>query len=125
MVARTGSGRRPPPRCSASLVPTTAVTGKPAVAAAEAIDDARTAGTWPEGRTDRQASTPRTVSSAAASTHPPPASTSGSAFTPRAGSNCLTAPTGVSGETATAPATARPVPPSTATAPVRSAASTA
>src|SRR4029077_20594954 len=124
-VASTGTGLRPAPRSSASRVPTTALTGRPAAAAAAATDDARAPGASPGGCADRQARLPRTASSATASTQPPPASTSGSTCTPRAGSNSLTAPTGASGETAIAPITASAVPPRTATAPASPQASAA
>ena len=117
MVARTGAARPAPPRSSAARIPTTALAGRPAAAAARATDEVRRGTALAVGRADRQASAARIPRQSNASTAPPPARTSGSARKPRAGSNARTGPTGASGETATATATASTIPPRTATAP--------
>ena len=122
-VARTGTACCPDPGSSTFRLATTAGAGSPAAAAACATAECRSR----SGRvTRRVARAPITASSAsriAASRAEPVPRTRPSAWNPRTGSNWRTWPTGASGESAIAPATARPVAPAMAATPGRLAAS--
>ncbi len=120
-VARTGTGCRPDPGSSALRLATTADAGNPAAAAACATAEGRSRSGRVTGRVARTPSTASTASRIAASRAEPAPRTRPSAWIPRAGSNSRTGPTGASGESAIAPATARIVAPRIAATPGRQA----
>ena len=122
-VARTGTACRPDPGSSALRLATTAGAGNPAAAAACATADGRSRSWRVTGRVARTPITASAASRIAASRTEPAPRTRPSAWTPRAGSNWRTWPTGASGESATAPATARIMAPRMAATPGRLAAS--
>ena len=122
-VARTGTACCPDPGSSALRLATTAGADSPAAAAARATAEGRSRSGRVTGRVARAPITASTASRITASSTEPAPRTSPSASTPRAGSNWRTWPTGASGESAIAPATARMVAPRTAATPGRQAAS--
>src|SRR5690349_11010165 len=97
------------PPATAFRLPSTAGAGSPAAIAACATSDGRGSEGPPTGRaacTARLAASARMAPSSIASTAAPAPSTSGSAANPSAGSYRRTGPTGASGDSSTAPATA-------------------
>src|SRR6266702_6014360 len=124
-VDRTGTDRTPDPGSSAFRLPTTVDAGSPAAAAVLAMADERKPAPPLLGRTDRTARTASSPSKTTPRRTAPAPRTRASARTPWLGSKRRTGPTGASGDTATAPATASITPPRTGITPGRPAASAA
>src|SRR5690242_8674116 len=115
-VVRTGTRFRPEPASSANRSPTAAGTDAPAAVSAPAIRDRDPTDPWSTSLDERQAGHIATASPATTTAMAPIPSTVQSNATPGWTSATRTAPTGPSGDAATAIPSARIAPAATASA---------